>query len=754
MARQGSPLPTALKNPFHPVLFAALLFFSCLAATSLRADPAPSASGPPLVRLDDVGVGSLLLKTNEPGRYVPAPLLGTRVDIRVSGPVARAEVRQEFFNPTQSWLEATYAFPLPETAAVEHMRIVAGEVVIEAKIAEREAARRTYETARDLGRRAGLVERYRPNVFTTAVANIAPMGSISVEIRYRQTVRYDSGEYRLRFPMVIGPRYFPAETLLVAGGTGRESVAVSDDDQRAFGSPVLRPEAGKINPVTLSVALDAGMPLADLKSPHHKIEAEDWTGGRTIVRLADGPVPADRDFELTWRPAPSATPLAALFRETGPDGTYLLAVLMPPQGGAGPVPPRDLIFILDKSGSMEGTLIAQAKAALAQAFARLRPEDGVNLIRFSHTTDVLFPDVRPADAATLRRVQAYVAETRADGGTEMLAPVRLALASDARPGRLQQIVLLTDGAVGNEDAILAEIRSRIGARRLFTIGIGSAPNSYLMRKAAEYGRGSHVHIGAQDQIAERMAQLLEKLERPAVTGIEARWPRAAGGTVEAFPRTVPDLYHGEPVVFVAKLEGSDSAALPTFAGQIGGKAWTHAFTAADARPGDGVASLWARSKIEALMDSTHDGVPMETVRAAVIETALRHSLTTKFTSLVAVEEQRVRPEGAPVDSAQVPHNLPRGWDYDKVFGERLLRRVAPRQRDAGLAPARDATQSASAAPAAAGAAFVKVAAATATPLQGQAVTLPQGGTSGPLEALAGVALLLIAVGAWIARRRA
>jgi Ca-activated chloride channel family protein len=273
-----------------------------------------------------------------------------------------------------------------------------------------------------------------------------------------------------------------------------------------------------------------------------------------------------------------------------------------------------------------------------------------------------------------------------------------------------------------------------------------------MRKAAEYGRGTHVHIGAQDQIAERMTQLLEKLERPALTGIEARWPQAGpSATIEAFPRTVPDLYHGEPVVLVARIEGAGDGPLPTFVGRVGDMVWTTGFTAADVHPAEGIAALWARSKVEALMDTLHDGVPIEAVRAAVIQTALRHNLTSRFTSLVAVEHERSRPEGAPSVAGQVPHNLPNGWDYEKVFGDRLLRRAGPVQRDASLGKAEPSSQSARRGSPAAGSPTALAAAPAAA---GQAVALPQGGTSGPIDLLVGMALLLIGAGAWIARRYA
>ena len=278
------------------LIFGAMLW----AAADAVARPAVAATASTgLVTLDDVGAGTLLFKTRRPGRFIAAPMVATEVDMRVGGMVVRVELRQTFHNPSQSWLEGVYAFPLPENASVDRMRIEIGSQIIEAEIAARAAARRAYEKARGEGRKAALIEQHRPNIFTNDVANIGPGESVTVTLRYQQTLRYDQGRFRLRFPMVVGPRYTPARLTVSSAGTdGWSRTAEIAADAARISSPVLRPEAGSVNPVALRIALDAGFPLAELHSPYHTIVGSDWRDGTATITLDAGAVPADRDFEL------------------------------------------------------------------------------------------------------------------------------------------------------------------------------------------------------------------------------------------------------------------------------------------------------------------------------------------------------------------------------------------------------------------------------------------------------------------------
>ena len=360
-----------------------------------------------IISLDDVGRGSLLLRDGEGAPLFDAPLVGTQVEITVSGLVARAHVVQTFLNPGDGWVEGVYVFPLPETAAVDHLTVRIGERIIEGRIKEREEARRIYEAAKQEGRKAGLLESERPNIFTTSIANIGPGEEIAVEIEYQQVLSYDRGRFSLRFPMVVGPRYIPGPIRTVSLGNDGWSLANARvPDAGRITSPVIHPDQGKINPVRLSVTIDAGFPLAAIRSPYHAVTMSEQNDGVTTVTLSEGAVPADRDFELVWSPEIGAAPGAGLFGETVGGEQFLLVMVMPPDAdddSRQAVIPREVIFIIDTSGSMSGGSIAQARAALGLAIDRLADGDRFNVIQFNSYTNTLFGAPRQASPRNRKR---------------------------------------------------------------------------------------------------------------------------------------------------------------------------------------------------------------------------------------------------------------------------------------------------------------------------------------------------------------
>ena len=356
------------------------------------------------------------------------------------------------------------------------------------------------------------------------------------------------------------------------------------------------------------------------------------------------------------------------------------------------------------------------------------------MIRFNNRTEALFEGARPATSDNLRHAQAYVRSLDAEGGTEMRPALDLALDEAPLAGRLRQIVFLTDGAVGNELELFMTIAGRLGEARLFTVGIGSAPNSYFMRKAAEVGRGSFTYIGNQHEVAARMTALFDKLERPALTDVTLAWPAVLDGEVERYPLRVPDLYEGEPVTFAARLPGVDLAGLSgelVLTGRRGTQAWERRVALAGSRNAPGAASLWARAKFAEVMDGLTRGQDPVAVREEAVAVALRHSLVTRFTSLVAVDHEVARPETADLEARDVPRNLPHGMDYDQVFG-------APAEVMPLRAPPAPLMRK--------------------TAAGGQAIALPQTATPAELLAVGGLIALLLGlallIGAGRARRRA
>ncbi|HUP43747.1 MAG TPA: marine proteobacterial sortase target protein [Thermoanaerobaculia bacterium] len=611
------------------------------------------------VALGDVEGGCLLFATEVDGLYLPAPALATEVTIRVSGIVARAEVRQRFHNPTSAWVDGVYVFPLPDGAAVDGLRMVVGERVIEGEVRERAEAAAVYERARREGRKASLVEQERPNLFTTSVANLGPGEEVEVVLAYQEELRYDAGRFALRFPLVAPPRYLPPR--------------MPDADRLA--APLADPGEAPVNPVALTVVLDAGFPVDRMGSASHPIDIARRRGERGLrVTLAPGaggaPVPADRDFVLEWAPAVGRAPGAALFTEEVGGELYALLTVLPPSAPSDlPPPPREAIFVIDTSGSMHGDSLVQARAALRFALDRLRPEDHFNVVRFASEAEALFAQSLPAGDQALAAAREFVDGLRADGGTEMLPALRLALA--ARPvsnfdrGAVRQVVFATDGAVGNEAELLAYVRRHLGPSRLFTVGIGSAPNGHFMRRAAEEGRGTFTYVGRVADVDPLMSELFAKLESPVLTGVELAW---ADPDAEVWPAQVPDLYAGEPVVVVARLPGGAGGAAVEISGRLGDRPWRSSHRLDGGEPRPGIAKLWARRKIAGLEALSLDGAPPDEVRRGVVEVALRHHLVSRYTSLVAVDVTPARPAGAAVRTRRLPVNLPAGWSHEQVVG--------------------------------------------------------------------------------------
>ena len=608
---------------------------------------------------DGPGSGTLMLQAKGVATSLPAVRLGTDMDVTVSGTVARVRVTQAFRNTSNQWVEATYLYPLPEDGAVDSLKMVVGQRVIIGKIKQREEARQTYEAAKAKGQKAGLVEQQRPNMFTNSVANVGPGETVLISIEYQAPVRQLDGKFSLRLPLVVGPRYVPPHSLT--------STAAVSYAQKVTAAPVLDPQLGeKLNPVSITVQLAPGFEPANLISAYHRI-AIDGSGEQRRIRLVDSEVPADRDFELSWRSA-AANPTVGLYRQHLGNHDYVMASVMPPAPATNLViPPREMVFVIDNSGSMGGESMQEAKASLVHALGTLRPQDRFNVIRFDDTMTQLFEHSVAATPDQVQLATRFAQGLEAAGGTEMLPALKAALADAAASGdaaTVRQIVFLTDGDLSNEDEMSAAIAADGGRSRIFLIGIGSAPNNYLMNRMAVMGRGTYTNIGSPGEVVTKTTALLDVLQRPAVQNLKAT---VNGTTLELTPNLLPDLYVGQPLVLLGrtdKLAGS-----LTISGTLGKRLWSSTVNLADAIESPAIAKLWARRKIDDIeTDRTRGKIEGEAADKAITVIGLEHSLVTSQTSLVAVDETPSRPAGATLTREELPINLPAGWKFDTLFG--------------------------------------------------------------------------------------
>jgi Ca-activated chloride channel family protein len=652
------------------------LFVTALSALLLM--PGANASTP---ALEDMQTGSLLMRTAQ--GTVPATLLNMDVSIRVSGLVARVSVMQEFTNEGAEWVEGTYVFPLPDRAAIDHMRLYIGDRFIEGEIREKQQARNDYEQARRAGKKTSLVEQHRANLFTTSVANIAPGETVIVELEYFENIVVDDGTFSLRFPLTITPRYIPGQASPPSPVDGRPGHTEEIGEASRITPPMLTTSGG--HRVSIMADVNAGMPLEIIASRYHPVHVS-AAGGRYLVTLADARAPMDHDFELVWRPVPSASPRALLFQETvGGDAHYLLMVVPPDAGDSPATPmPRDMVFIIDTSGSMHGASIEQARLALQRALSMLRPGDRFNVIEFNSTTQPLFPASVDATPGNISSAEHFVGQLRAQGGTEMYPALEFALGSPARSSHLRQIVFITDGSVGNEESLFRLIEQQLGAARLFTVAIGSAPNGWFMRKSAEVGRGTFTVISALHEVEEKMHRLFRKLEYPQLTTIAVEWP--GGAQIDAYPATVPDLYLGEPVSVRARVSGKFlPGATLRVSGDSPAGAWYRDLPVTDDKGSAGIGALWARAKIASLLDAERRGADADEIRDAIIATAMDHHLVSKHTSLVAVDKTPARLAGDALSREHVPSLVPHGQSSLAIFGLPATATRAPGLREQGAA---------------------------------------------------------------------
>lgn len=613
----------------------------------------------------DISSGSLTLRDDQ-GRLIDAPRMHTAVRMEVSGIVARVEVSQRFHNGSDVWVEGIYAFPLPENSAVDRLHMKVGERVIVGEIREKEQAQKIFEQARQQGQRASVVHQQRPNLFRTAVANIGPGETIEVVIGYLQIADQDAGRYSLRFPLTITPRYIPgvqldqATVLTSETPTAAVTLAVPGDDSSTLGD--LHPRLAQVNPtrqsVNIEIDIDAGAPLEHIVSPYHPISVSATERG-VQIQLRNEQSPPDRDFELSWTPVVKGEPAIALFREPTDQGEHVLLMFMPPQETRAVNTPREVIFVIDTSGSMTGESIEQARAALLNGLRTLRPNDRFTVIQFNSAHDALFDEPVSASPPNLAQAYRYVRNLRATGGTEMLPALLTALSMPESGEHLRQVIFITDAAVGNEDQLMLTIRQRLGSARLFTVGIGSAPNGHFLRNAARTGRGTFTYIGSTNEVERKMSELLHKLTRPVLTDIELSWPE--GVQPEYAPATIGDLYAGEPIVVTARLPSPVKGTL-SISGRTNG-AWTRQISLDNTQPRTGVASLWARNRIGDMMDSRSNGATEDSIRNSVLPLALQYQLVSNYTSLVAVDRTPARPDGEALHSRRVPNTKPNGLDW-------------------------------------------------------------------------------------------
>ena len=590
---------------------------------------------------------------------VPLPLQHTAVDASVAGHVGTVKVRQQFANPFDAKMEAVYLFPLPERAAVSEFLMVIGDRTIRGIVREKEEAEAIYRHARAQGYRASLLMQRRPNIFEQKVANIEPGRAIDVDITYFHTLNYRDGWYSFVFPMVVGPRYNPPGHADPIAAVPRGGGAT---DPGGTAVQYLSPDERSGHDIGIRVRIDAGVTIEEIKSSHEITSTRERPESASVT-LAQGTAIPNRDFVLDFRVA-GRTIKSNLLTYTEPEtgeGFFTLMLIPPLDAMTVARQPMEMVFVIDCSGSMSGRPLEQATEAVAAALDRLGPTDTFQIIRFSDHASRFGPAPVPASERNLAAARRYLSELDSNGGTQMIKGIKAALDFPHSRTHFRFVSFLTDGFIGNESEILTAVHRLVGASRIFSFGVGSSVNRYLMERMAKAGRGVAAYLGFDDSAEDVMTAFFDRVSRPALTDVEIDW--GAMAVSETYPVQLPDLFVGRPLVVTGRYRNRPQKI--TVSGTAG--AFRRTVTAS-ASPGGAadrsIAKLWARSKIADLADrQIADGDPGGELRDAITRVALRHQLASSYTSFIAVDSSH-RTEGSYGVSVHQAVPVPDGVRYD------------------------------------------------------------------------------------------
>jgi Ca-activated chloride channel family protein len=596
----------------------------------------------------------------------PLPLKALDLHTNIEGLIAETTLTERFVNTHREPLEATYIFPLSDRAAVTSFRLEVAGRVVEGVLKERGEARKEYEEALQAGHRAAITEEERPGVFTIRVGNLPAGETATVRLTLVGSVIFDAGEVTYRFPLVVAPRYIPGTPL--PGGSVGDGWAPDTDavpDASRITPPVLLP--GYPYPVQLNLTVDvvgAGLPAEKFRSSLHAVTSE-TVGGATRIAVQPGER-INRDFILRYHlGTPSTAAALTLVPDADVDAGTFMLTLLPPAGSAQATRPRDLVFVLDRSGSMAGWKMVAARRALGRMIDTLTERDRFTVYAFDDTievTPVCGDSVAAASDRNRYRTIEWLAKVDARGGTEMAQPLDQAV-RQLTGNRDRVLVLITDGQVGNEDQILASLAQRLQGIRIFTLGVDRAVNEAFLRRLAALGGGSCDVVESEDRLDEVMDKVQRRIGNPLLTGLHLE---PAGLKVESdslVPARLPDLFPGVPLTVFGRYRGAADGQVVLQAADEAGAAVT--FTAkANAGHCRGLAQVWARGRLRDLEDRwvTGEVESPQALQESMVALSLKFGVLCRFTAFVAVDRTEVVNSGGKVDRILQPVEPAEGWD--------------------------------------------------------------------------------------------
>ncbi len=610
---------------------------------------------------DDKTLSPYFLITSEDADLDQFALESTSAIVDIAGVIADVTVTQLYKNDGKKPIEAIYIFPASTRAAVYAMKMSIGERIIEAKIEKRELARKQYERAKEAGKSASLLEQQRPNVFQMNVANILPGDVIKVEMKYTELLVSTGGVYEFDYPTVVGPRY------------SNQPAADAPTSEKWIQNPYLHEGEAAPYRFDIKVNLSAGLPIQKVNCVTHKTDIS--YDGKSVARVLLDPSEksgGNRDFILKYRLAGGQIDSGLLLYE-GKDENFFLLMLQPPKRvTVKDIPPREYIFIVDVSGSMHGFPLQIAKELLSDLIGNLRSSDTFNVLLFAGGSTLMSEKSLPATAKNIKHAINIIDRQRGGGGTELLPALKRALALPRAEKNISRtVVIVTDGYVSVEKAAFDLIRENLGEANMFTFGIGSSVNRFLLEGMARVGMGEPFVLTHSDQARARANEFRKLITSPVLTGIEIDYGRFDVYDIE--PLSIPDVMAERPVIVFGKWRGQPIGEI-TLAGVTGNRTYQQKVNVDEEKPlseNSALRYLWARSRVAVLNDYNNLS-PDDKRVAEVTRLGLTYNLLTAYTSFVAIDSE-VRLKEGKATTVKQPLPLPQGVSDYAVGGATLAR---------------------------------------------------------------------------------
>lgn len=583
------------------------------------------------------------------------PLASTDIAAIVNGTIAKVTITQTYKNNGTVPINGTYVFPLSTRAAVHAMTMRIGDNVVTAKVKEKTIAKQEFEKAKEEGKSATLLEQQRPNVFTMNVSNIMPGDIVRVELQYTEFLTPEAGTYEFVFPTVVGPRY-----------SNQSESAVGESD-KFVKSPYLHKDAQSQATFSFNAILSTGIPIDEVACTTHKVILSWDSDVRVNVNLDNSELNGGiRDLILRYRLRGKEIQSGLLLYEDKDEKFFQITVQPPERVSTAAVLPREYVFVVDVSGSMNGFPLDVSKQLLRDLISHLKPEDLINVVLFAGTSNILSENSIPATQDNLDKAINFIDQTDGGGGTELAAGLERAYVLPTSKRYSRNLIVVTDGFISAEREAFSLVRKKLGDANVFAFGIGSSVNRYLIEGLAKAGLGEPFIVTESGEAQQVASQFREYITSPLLTDI-----KVAGEGVTIYdvqPQNIPDLLADRPIVIFGKYKGTSQGSF-IITGRGGNGNFRKEFSLENVAPSVDCCALrylWARTAITNSNDYAESADSEESVRE-ITRLGLTYNLLTQYTSFIAVLEEVRNPDGTAKDVSQ-PLPLPQGVSEMAIGG--------------------------------------------------------------------------------------